>query len=168
MGRAGLGFDPSFAKQQIRTPQVVGIADDDGLLPILGAHDLTDEEGTFLGAVPLVFQHDGLWGHSLVHGKPGGDLGLSGRMSPQTTATDNGSGQATPPAGAFSQVSTRYGHSCGVKTDGTIACWGEPDFLNFGQATPPAGAFSQVSAGNRHTCGVKTDGTVACWGLHAR
>ena len=54
----------------------------------------------------------------------------------------------------------RY-HTCGVKTDGTVACWGRNDL---GQATPPGGTFTQVSAGGYHTCGVKTDGTVACWG----
>ena len=52
-------------------------------------------------------------------------------------------------------------HTCGLKTDGTLACWGEN---SYGQATPPAGTFSQVSAGDDHTCGVRTDGTLACWG----
>ena len=52
-------------------------------------------------------------------------------------------------------------HTCGVKTDGTAACWGN-DFS--GEATPPIGTFTQVSTGEAHTCGVKTDGTAACWG----
>ncbi|PYP95483.1 MAG: hypothetical protein DMD34_06665, partial [Gemmatimonadetes bacterium] len=47
-------------------------------------------------------------------------------------------------------------HTCGLKTDGTVACWGD-DY--YGQATPPAGTFAQVSAGGSHTCGLKTDGT---------
>src|SRR5262245_27776175 len=58
--------------------------------------------------------------------------------------------QCTISAGGF--------HTCGVKTDGTLACWG--------QATPPGGTFTQVSAGFAHTCGVKTDGTLACWGAN--
>ncbi|HUS83273.1 MAG TPA: hypothetical protein VM013_08490, partial [Dehalococcoidia bacterium] len=52
-------------------------------------------------------------------------------------------------------------HTCGVRTDGTVACWGWNDY---GQATPPASTFTQVSAGDYHTCGVMTDGTLACWG----
>jgi hypothetical protein len=54
-------------------------------------------------------------------------------------------------------------HTCGLKTDGTLACWGHNAQ---GQATPPAGTFTQASAGNSHTCGVKTDGTLACWGAN--
>ena len=53
-------------------------------------------------------------------------------------------------------------HTCGVKTDGTLACWGRS--RTYGQATPPAGTFTQVTTGWWHTCGVKSDGTVACWG----
>ena len=64
-------------------------------------------------------------------------------------------------AGGFTQVSAGYLHTCGVRTDGTLACWGSN---SDGQATPPDGTFSQVSAGGFHTCGVRTDGTLACWG----
>jgi Regulator of chromosome condensation (RCC1) repeat len=74
---------------------------------------------------------------------------------------DNTSGQATPPAGAFTQVAAGDSHTCGVRSDGTVACWGAN---GQGQATPPAGAFTQVSAGGGHNCGVGTDGTAACWG----
>jgi Regulator of chromosome condensation (RCC1) repeat len=74
---------------------------------------------------------------------------------------DNGHGEATPPAGAFSQVSAGAMHTCGLKPDGTLACWGDNAY---GQATPPTGTFRQVSAGYGHTCGLKTDGTAVCWG----
>jgi len=59
-------------------------------------------------------------------------------------------------------VSAGEYHTCGVRTDGTLACWGDD---SQGQATPPAGTFSQVSAGGYHTCGLMTDGTLACWGM---
>src|SRR6266511_2183679 len=53
------------------------------------------------------------------------------------------------------------GHTCGIRTTGTLACWGDNTYT---QSSPPSGAFTGVSAGLRHTCGIKTDGTVACWG----
>ena len=58
-------------------------------------------------------------------------------------------------------VSAGWYHTCGVRTDGALACWGDNDY---GQATPPTGTFSRVSAGYQHTCGVRTDGALACWG----
>ena len=74
-------------------------------------------------------------------------------------------GQATPPDGSFTSVSAGSYHTCGVKTDGSVACWGAD---HNGQSTPPVGSFASVSAGaayvSAHTCGVKTDGSVACWG----
>ena len=46
---------------------------------------------------------------------------------------------------SFASVSVGTEHACGVRADGTLACWGRNDA---GQATPPAGAFSSVSAGS--------------------
>ena len=71
----------------------------------------------------------------------------------------------TPPSGTFTSVGAGGSHSCGVKTDGTLACWGlnTPDR----QVNPPSGTFTSVSAGNNYSCGIKTDGTLACWGSNA-
>ena len=53
-------------------------------------------------------------------------------------------------------------HSCALKTDGTVVCWGAS---GSGQVTPPAGLVAtQISVGSAHTCAVKTDGVVSCWG----
>lgn len=52
---------------------------------------------------------------------------------------------------------------CGVRTDGTVACWGPSEF---GQTDAPTGTFLSVSADRYFTCGVKTDGTLACWGTN--
>jgi hypothetical protein len=50
-------------------------------------------------------------------------------------------------------------NSCGVKTDGSVACWSSSL-----QQTLPKGTFTQVAAGIGHACGVKTDSSVVCWG----
>ena len=67
----------------------------------------------------------------------------------------------------FASVSAGAIHTCGVKTDGSVECWGSnEDFEGgfVGQATPPEGDFVSVSAGFFHTCGMRTDGSVVCWG----
>lgn len=67
-----------------------------------------------------------------------------------------------PLFGHGSIASGQY-HSCRVRGDQTVDCWGRDDF---GQATAPAGTFTQVVAGSAHTCGLRTNGTVACWGAN--
>ena len=61
----------------------------------------------------------------------------------------------------FDAVSAGDAHSCGLKTDGTITCWGNNSAE---QASAPSGAFSAVSAGGVHSCGLRTDNTITCWG----
>ncbi len=92
------------------------------------------------------------------------DCGLEGRptAAPRATSTP----RPTPPAASFVSVSAGDIHACGVKSDGSVACWGSDywDGDYYGQATPPAASFVSVSSGDIHTCGVRSNGSVACWG----
>ncbi len=65
--------------------------------------------------------------------------------------------------GPFVAVSAGASTSCGLKSDGTIACWGSN--LN-GEARAPAGEFITVSTGSGHSCALRTDSTIACWGAN--
>jgi len=76
-----------------------------------------------------------------------------------------------PPAGVdgsveavryeFTSISAGGSHSCGVRGDASVVCWGR----NYsGQARPPQGSFTAVSAGDSHSCGVRVDASVVCWG----
>ena len=69
---------------------------------------------------------------------------------------------STPsPLYSFTAVSAGYWHSCGIRTDNTITCWGNNDS---GQTDAPGGTFNAISAGRWHSCGLKSDNTVTCWG----
>lgn len=83
---------------------------------------------------------------------------------------------ATPSAAAktWSQVSGGGQHTCAVRSDGTLWCWGRNGEgqlgspANIAQTSPAqvgtGSAWSQVSAGGAFTCAVQTDGTLWCWG----
>ena len=68
--------------------------------------------------------------------------------------------QPTPPNGEFVKVKAGYQNVCGLRTDGTISCWGT---LPSGQS-PPAGVFIDVAVGSKHACGLRPSGLVECWG----
>ena len=92
--------------------------------------------------------------------------------------------QVAGPAG-WSQVSAngtnarrqRRSHTCAVKTDATLWCWGSnrDGELGLGEAsddpvrTPrqvaPERDWATVTAGERTTCAIATDGSLWCWGL---
>lgn len=74
---------------------------------------------------------------------------------------DNGSGRATPPAGAFRSISVGLDFACGIKTDGTIACWGDN---TVGQTNAPSGQFHQVRVGDDFACALTVASTIRCWG----
>ena len=67
----------------------------------------------------------------------------------------------TPPSAQYIAVDVGAGHACALRTDATIACWGDN---RQGQANPPEGTFKSVTAGYEHSCGLRADDTIACWG----
>ena len=79
----------------------------------------------------------------------------TGGTAPNTTAPP-----PTPTAASNAVTAGGY-HTCGLKTDNTIACWGRN---SEGQADAPSGTFKAVTAGAFYTCGLKTDNTITCWG----
>ncbi|MDD5726033.1 MAG: hypothetical protein PHC53_01310 [Patescibacteria group bacterium] len=82
------------------------------------------------------------------------------------------------------QVSTGYAHTCAVKTDGTLWCWGHNHDGEIGlgsiiwkcngwgcelipvQVSALGSNVAQAFATFLHTCARKTDGTVWCWGTN--
>ena len=72
-----------------------------------------------------------------------------------------------PIAARWTSVSAGAFHTCGVKDDGQVTCWGsntDADNNYIGQANTPPGKFESVSAGAHHTCAIREDKSIKCWG----
>lgn len=65
-------------------------------------------------------------------------------------------------------------HTCALRGDGTVACWGDNAFGQLGDGTTTTarapvevvgvGDAIQISVGSSHSCALRGDGTIACWG----
>lgn len=73
------------------------------------------------------------------------------------------------------EVSAGYYHSCAVRDNGTVACWGGGDDGQLGNGTNTHTVNTyvtvsnlsdaiKVTSGAKHSCALKSDGTVVCWG----
>ena len=62
---------------------------------------------------------------------------------------------------ASTTITSGSRHSCAIKADGSIACWGNN---GYGQSDPPPGRYTAIAAGDLHSCAIRTDSTIACWG----
>lgn len=103
--------------------------------------------------------------------------GSSGGASRSTTAEETTTVPEAPPAYV---ASAGGNHSCAIRPDGVLVCWGENTRGQLGDGTttdhvvaaPVAGIAEQVvqvSAGpSRHTCALTDSGRVLCWGKNER
>lgn len=87
---------------------------------------------------------------------------------------DTGPPDAGPPPAPREQLATGDEHTCVIRPDRRVACWGDNDFGELGNGTRTAenrpvstamleGAFG-IAAGANHTCAMVGAGSVRCWG----
>ncbi|WP_420623985.1 hypothetical protein [Candidatus Poriferisodalis sp.] len=97
-------------------------------------------------------------------------VGDQARLTAQPAGTDSSpcsprDRNDDPPAdesgASFKAVAASSQHTCALRTDNTITCWG---YNSHGQSDPPDGSYTAVTAGSGHTCGLRTDSTIHCWG----
>jgi len=88
-----------------------------------------------------------------------------------------GTGVVTMTYFATSVVGSTEGHTCAIRANGALYCWGHNSNGQIGNGAPPTNvltpsqvgvdAWIDVSAGAYHTCGIKLDGSLWCWGRNA-
>jgi len=78
------------------------------------------------------------------------------------------------------EVTSSTGHTCALKSDGSVACWGSNLWGQLGDGTldnrtvpvpVTSGALTrktvtQIATGGGHTCALMSGGSVACWGFN--
>ena len=148
------------------------------LLPISGVKSLTTM-GSYNHCAVMQDGSAKCWGYNPVGqvgvgtNNYGGYNGYSSIYYP-TTVIDSGVVDISITVAAY------YDHSCAVKTDGTVWCWGYNGYGQLGvgdttQRTTPTqvSGLSSVSAITTASgsyvspyCALKTDGTVWCWGYN--
>lgn len=86
---------------------------------------------------------------------------------------------ASARVGATAAVAAGGQHSCRVRGDGSLWCWGSNSFGQLGVGRQGAGTakpeqvasvtpWAQVAAGGHDTCGIKVNRNLWCWGLNHR
>ncbi len=105
------------------------------------------------------------WGYD----GPGHRLGLA--SLPSDTKTP----QLVPGSESWTKLSVGDNHSCAIRSDQSLWCWGEGESGQLGHAEVIGPAqvdggtsFVAVAAGGTHTCGIRSNGTLWCWGDNGR
>jgi alpha-tubulin suppressor-like RCC1 family protein len=75
------------------------------------------------------------------------------------------------------QLGSSNDHTCAIRTNGDVICWGANSFGQLGDGTVSpfkgtvavdslAGNAKEITTGAAHSCALMTNGTVKCWGAN--
>ena len=76
-----------------------------------------------------------------------------GQTAPPSAGDRTPTARPAPPAEHFTEITVADFHACGLKIDGSIACWGNT--ANAGVPDPTEGPFSTLAAEGNKTCAVR-------------
>ncbi len=107
-----------------------------------------------------------------------GNGSTSDQPYPVQVQTDTGPGGWSD----WVKIRAASGHTCGIRADGSLWCWGLEDYAKLGNNTDCCGTHTRpqrvhtdsgssgwndwvdVALANEYTCGVRSNGTAWCWG----
>ena len=147
---------PTITKGIVSAKRVSGsgvrlLQTDAAINPGTSGGPLFDHEGRVVGVNTLKIFESG-------DGRPVEGIGLVVAIS--EVKDRMGSLEKASLSDSFISVSAGQFHTCGLKTDRSVVCWGSGP-------SSPVGTFDSISTatgGNSYSCGVTTDGSVMCWG----
>jgi alpha-tubulin suppressor-like RCC1 family protein len=108
-----------------------------------------------------------------------GQLGAGDPSGPESCASGPCSPAPVPVLGLFdaSDLAAGWAHTCALRLDGTVWCWGDNAYGQLGDGTTDPHALPVEVAGlppivalslrSDTSCGLDLEGTAWCWGLPA-
>lgn len=99
----------------------------------------------------------------------------NGQVGNGAPTNDYTTPQAISGGGSWKDIDVGGNHSCGIKSDDSLWCWGSDSTSQIGNGAPTSnqnapvavsggGTWKSIQTGSDSTCGLKTDSTLWCWG----
>ena len=79
---------------------------------------------------------------------------------------DYGQCDVPSPNSGFIAVAGGFGHSLGLRSDGSIVAWGRNDYGQCDVPSPNSG-FTAVAGGMDHSLGLRNDSSISAWGWNS-
>jgi len=131
---------------------------DDGGNWDFGQVTLTPTEGTYMDVAAG-------WNHSCAVGVDGTvscwGIGSEDNLTEDQEPYEKGQVTDTPTEPVFQAVGAGHSHTCGLRKDGGVQCWGGGSGV---MNVPTETHFVRLAVGLHHGCVLDTQGALTCWG----
>lgn len=71
-----------------------------------------------------------------------------------------------PATGQYLQISAAHNHTCAVRVDGVVNCWGRDELGEAPTTRSTAVGYTKVYTSDDNSCALRADGVVECFGFN--